>query len=264
MGRRGNAVSAADEWLMEFLTPSQWLNYARGNRLRILMYHSISDTPNDRLAVSPASFAAQMRYLAENHFRVVSLREGCLKLQASASLKRTIVLTFDDGYRDFLTTAVPVLKQRAFPATLFVATNQINRSERFLTTNDLHRVRSIGFTIGSHTMTHPDLTNLDDRTLAHELNESRTLIAESGGTFFSFAYPGGTFTRRERDAVMHAGYDCALIVGGRWGNGSETDRFLLKREPMLATDTLARFKQRVDGFYEFQYLVARARGENIR
>src|SRR5258708_27417760 len=77
-----------------------------------------------------------------------------------------------------------------------------------------------------------------------------------GETFIPFAYPGGTFAQRERDAVKRAGYDCGVIVGGRWGNGPETDRFLLKREPMLASDSLHWFKKRVSGFYEAHYLMA--------
>ena len=85
-----------------------------------------------------------------------------------------------------------------------------------------------------------------------------------GESFIPFAYPGGTFTRRERDAVERAGYNCGVIVGGRWGNGPETDRFLLKREPMLASDSLEWFKKRVNGFYEAHYLMARARGVETR
>ena len=78
------------------------------------------------------------------------------------------------------------------------------------------------------------------------------------------AYPGGTFTPRERAAVEAAGYDCGVIVGGRWGSGPETDPFLLKREPMLASDSSVWFQKRVNGFYEAHYLIARARGIETR
>ena len=245
----------------------------RRNRLRILMYHSISDTPTDRLAVRPAMFAAQMQYLAAHRFQVISLQEACRQLETGDNLRHKIVLTFDDGYRDFLATAAPVLKQHGFAVTLFVVPgwlgktarwSSVDQNRRLLSADELGEVRAMGFALGSHTMTHPDLTALDDAALKRELTESRAAIAALGEAFIPFAYPGGTFTRRERDAVARAGYGCAVIVGGRWGNGRETDRWLLKREPMLASDSLDWFARRVSGFYEWHYLWARARGVETR
>lgn len=245
----------------------------RANRLRILMYHSISGSAHDRLAVAPERFAAEMKLLAEQDFQVISLEEACRRLQSAQDLARTIVLTFDDGHRDFLTRAAPVLQEHRFTATLFVVTGRLGATARWsradktsalLKRDELCELRSQGFTLGSHTVTHADLRTLDEATLERELADSRAAIAGMGETFFPFAYPGGTFTKRERDAVERAGYDCGVIVGGRWGNGPETDRFLLKREPMLASDSLAWFKKRVSGFYEAHYLMARARGVETR
>jgi len=258
---------------LKFLTPNHWPSYVRANRLRILMYHRISESAGDRLAVTPERFVAQMDFLAGHNFEVLSLQEAQRRLSARDELARTVVLTFDDGYRDFLTTAAPILKQHRFPATLFVVTGRLGdkaqwRSEgqagRLLTRDELEELRAQGFSLGSHTVTHADLRKLDDAALEQELVESRAAIAELGETFIPFAYPGGTFSRRERDAVAGAGYDCAVIVGGRWGNGPETDPFLLKREPMLASDSVEWFKKRVNGFYEAHYLMARARGVQTR
>lgn len=258
---------------MGLLNPNRWPDYARANRLRILMYHSISDRPHDRLTVAPKRFAAEMDFLIEQQFRVISLEEACRRLKSGARLERTIVLTFDDGLRDFQTNAAPILIRHGFPATLFVVTGRMGRTSRWnaggrrdplLTRDDLAALRAQGFSVGSHTVSHADLRTLSDAALNRELDESRATIAEMGETFIPFAYPGGTFTQRERDAVERAGYDCAVIVGGRWGNGRETDRFLLKREPMLSSDSVDWFKKRVSGFYEAHYLMARARGVQTR
>jgi len=258
---------------VKLLTPNHWPSYARANRLRILMYHSISSGTQDRLAVAPERFAAEMKLLAEQQFKVISLEEGCRRLASAQDLARTIVLTFDDGLRDFLTTAAPLLRQHRFTATLFVVTGRLGDTARWsskdetsalLTQHELRELQSEGFHLGSHTVTHADLRTLDEAVLDRELADSRAAIAEMGETFFPFAYPGGTFTQRERDAVERAGYDCGVIVGGRWGNGPETDRFLLKRETMLASDSLDWFKKRVGGFYEAHYLMARARGVETR
>jgi len=237
------------------------------------MYHSISSGTRDRHAVAPERFVAEMEFLAEQQFQVVSLEEACRRLSAQKDLGRTIVLTFDDGHRDFLTTAAPILGRHRFTATLFVVTGHLGRTAQWssgdktnvlLTRDELCELKSQGFHLGSHTITHSDLRTLDDATLERELIDSRAAIAELGETFIPFAYPGGTFAERERDAVKRAGYDCGVIVGGRWGNGPETDRFLLKREPMLASDSVEWFKKRVNGFYEAHYLMARARGVQTR
>lgn len=258
---------------MKLLSPNYWPSYVRANRLRILMYHSIAQSNGDRLAVTPDLFARQMQFLADRDFRVVSLEEACGKLGSDGDLARAIVLTFDDGHRDFLTTAAPILEQHRFTATLFVVTGSLggttqwsstDRTSGLLSRDELRELRSHGFHLGSHTVTHTDLRTLDEAKLAQELADSRSAIAELGETFIPFAYPGGTFTPRERDAVERGGYDCGVIVGGRWGNGPETDRFLLKREPMLASDSLDWFKKRVNGFYEAHYLMARARGVETR
>lgn len=221
----------------------------------------------------PSLFVAEMEFLARGGYQVISLRQACSLLSSSADLRRKIVLTFDDGYLDFLTTAAPVLKEHGFAATVFILAADCRdgaqhpewRPQASLLNHDqIKQVAAMGFSLGSHTLTHSDLTALDVNSLNRELCESRAAIEALGETFFAFAYPGGRFTRRERNAVERAGYDCAVIVGGRWGNGKETDRFLLRREPMLASDTYDRFKQRVNGYYEWHYLFARARGIKTR
>lgn len=247
--------------------------YLQRNRLRILMYHSISHSANDPLAVHPRMFARQMQYLAQHGFEVISLRDALSLLMRNANLRRKIVLTFDDGYHDFLTTAAPVLCQRRFPATLFLVTGRAgdtstwssyDQNRPLLSAGEIEQVQAMGFALGSHTVTHADLTTLDDTELACELSESHAAIEALGEGAMPFAYPGGRFTQRERDAVAQAGYSCAVIVGGRWGNGRETDRFQLKREPMLASDSLSWFAHRVNGYYELHYLWARARGIQTR
>ncbi|MBI5303622.1 MAG: polysaccharide deacetylase family protein [Chloroflexi bacterium] len=249
-----------------------WSWLAR-RRLRILMYHSISDAPRDRWAVCPEMFAAQMQYLSESRYHVIPLAEAVRLLRTNGDLHRKIVLTFDDGLRDFLTNAAPILRNHNYPATLFIVTgysgktaqwSSVDKTQRLLSADELCAIKAMGFVLGSHTVTHPDLTSLDDTGLERELFESRDQIASFGETFIPFAYPGGAFTRRERDAVERAGYDCAVIVGGRWGNGSETDCYLLRREPMMASDTLSWFTRRVCGFYEWYYLWAQVRGIQTR
>src|SRR5437773_12074408 len=97
--------------------PRMVLDRATGNRLRILMFHSIADNAGDPHALAPARFRALLARLA-GQYRIVSLAEGAERLRGGKSLQRRLVLTFDDGYRDFLTNALPVLQELRLSATL--------------------------------------------------------------------------------------------------------------------------------------------------
>lgn len=254
---------------MDALKLRYWPAYAAKNRLRILMYHSISDTAQDSLAVSPERFASEMKYLHDRRFEVITLQNACRRLETGRNLRRTIVLTFDDGYRDFLATAVPILVRYQFPATLFAVVGQGQSGlpfgpEPLLSEREVRKVCSLGFEIGSHTLTHAELTKLEPEALSRELSRSHEALAELAGEFLPLAYPGGKFSDEVCLAADRAGYSCAVIVGGRWGNGPETDRFRLRREPMLASDSLEWFKKRVNGYYEAHYFGARMRGYSTR
>src|SRR5882724_221027 len=104
------------------------------SRVPILMYHSISDNlfgmshPYFHINTSPEIFAKQMRWLRSAGYRTISLDEALNGLQARADLAKSVVLTFDDGYRDFYTEALPILKQHGFTATLFLLSDRIGNS----------------------------------------------------------------------------------------------------------------------------------------
>ncbi len=215
-----------------------------------------------------------MQFLAERGYDVISLERACELLGAQkGDVRRKIVLTFDDGYRDFIAAAAPVLQRLGFTATLFVVFGRLGGTALWsspapdrplLSPDDLRLVTAMGFALGSHTMTHADLTALSNGALEREVIASREALAAAGQRFAAFAYPGGRFAAREVAAVERGGYDCAVIVGGRWGNGPETDRWRLKREPVLTADSLEWFGRRVGGYYEWHYLWARARGVQTR
>ncbi len=242
------------------LSPYQWFSYLTRNRLRILMYHSLSDDPGDLISVTPARFQEEMALLAARGYRGVSLSQAIAALERGAPVKKLVALTFDDGFRDFCSDALPVLGQYGFQATLFVVAGLVGQTSRWssfrqdrplLGWDELRAVVQHGHEIGSHTLSHPDLRALSPELLWRELRESKSLLEDRLQTHVTaFAYPGGTFGAREVLAVGEAGYCTAVIVGGRWGNGRETPRLRLKREKMLRRDTLTDFWRKVSGFYE--------------
>jgi len=241
-------------------TPYQWHSYLTRNRLRILMYHSISADPLDPLAVPPEVFAEQMAFLSEKGFRVVSLSEALDRLARRRNLRGTVCVTFDDGFADFVSAALPVLQRYNFPATLFIVAGEVGgrsgwssycRDRPLMDWSDLRTLTDLRYEIGSHTLHHPDLMALEPNQLVAEIANSKAMLEDGlGVAVTAFAYPGGTFGTREVAAIRRAGYRCAVKVGGRWGNGYETDHFRLKREKILRQDNLSQFSRKVSGYCE--------------
>lgn len=137
----------------------------------------------------------------------------------TASARGLIGLTFDDGYEDFLDTALPVLKRFGFSATVFAVAGRLgeensweHRGEptprlRLLDAEGIREVSRQGMEVGSHTMSHPRLSGLDAGTLDTELNESRRVLGVILGTpVEGFCYPYGNLDGAAVQAVRRAGY----------------------------------------------------------
>lgn len=202
----------------------------------VLMYHSIgrgAGPPFRRFVVDPGEFAAQMDYLAEGGYRPVTAA-GLVahRLESRPLPERPVVLTFDDGFTDFVTAAMPVLRAHGFPATLFVPTGYAGSTARFLrgcgeehrgvlSWADLRGLAAEGIEVASHSHTHPQLDRVPPTVIRDEVLRSRCLLEDNlsrpvGG----FAYPFGYWNRAARSALATAGfrYGCAvaeLAVGTR-------------------------------------------------
>jgi peptidoglycan/xylan/chitin deacetylase (PgdA/CDA1 family) len=207
-----------------FLTPLTALHQAVRPGIRILMYHRVATQPvGDQLTVAPALFARQMEILARS-CRVVSLDQAVAEL-GQERVRPAVAITFDDGYRDFLTQALPVLRRLGLPAAIFVTTrfsDQTAAHPRYPRTDDrLHldwsELRELAaspdVTIGSHTLSHPFLPDLDHDASGREIAESRTLLQERLDLPVDFfCYPSGGHGPRELDHVAKAGYRAAVTV----------------------------------------------------
>jgi peptidoglycan/xylan/chitin deacetylase (PgdA/CDA1 family) len=209
-----------------------------GNRLHILMYHSISENTRDPHAISQAEFKRQMVSLQTLH--IVSLAEGLRLLKEKCSLKNTLVITFDDALMDFYTNALPILKEVGYPVTMFVPTGLVGKSANWdsydkskplMTWGQLEECQQWNVTFGSHTLNHVRLTECSDETLMEELQKSlQTLQNRLKAVTPALAYPGGYHNTRVRQVANAAGYLCALGASSRWGNGPESDLFQLRRQ----------------------------------
>jgi peptidoglycan/xylan/chitin deacetylase (PgdA/CDA1 family) len=186
------------------------------------MYHSVGEIDDDPplLTVTPERLDAQLAALRVQGLTGMSMRD----LHAAGG--RGVGLTFDDGYADFLSAAVPVLRARGATATVFCLAGRLGghndwdhdgRRKRLMTADELRAAEAEGMEVASHGMRHRRLTELDDAELATETTASRTVLADVlGHEVTGFAYPYGLLDSRVAAAVARAGYryGCAVTLAG--------------------------------------------------
>ena len=224
--------------------------------LRILYYHRISDE-RDALAVTPAAFGRQMNALAASGQRVVDLYEiDDLALETDEA---AIALTFDDGYRDVLEHALPVLREHGFPSTVFVVPGAMAGVATFswygagampplAGWDELRAEERAGFVhFEPHTMTHPVLTTISLEHARSEIAESKQVVEEElGRPARVFCYPGGYYSPREVDLVRECGYRAAVTC--EFGaNAAPFAHNELRRTIVERSDPLWLFRARLAG-----------------
>lgn len=229
----------------------------------ILMYHAVTDAPTERcrpLAVRPHDFADQLAYLRDQGFtaltasQLADLRRGG---DARAMPERPVVLTFDDGYADFHTAALPALQRYGFTATLFVATDWLAGGAGsagsqaapgpMLTWSQVEEVAAAGIEIGGHTHTHPQLDQLPEAAVRSEVTDSKKLLEDRvQQPVASLAYPYGYSDARVRQVVRETGYISAWAVSNVLPR-PDHDPFALPRLTMNHATTPEQFRDVVHG-----------------
>ncbi|MEU6252200.1 polysaccharide deacetylase family protein [Streptomyces sp. NPDC047043] len=231
----------------------------RGPAVWVAMYHSVSDCPEDpyNVTVTPACLDRQLGWMSDRGLRGVSMRE-LLAARARGTERGLVGLTFDDGYADFISCALPVLYRWGFTATVFVLPGRLGGENGWeplgprkplLDVAGIHRAAAAGMEIASHGLTHLDLTKVTDEVLHSEVTDSRHLLAAiTGGDIDGFCYPYGYLDERVAAAVRLAGYRYACsITPGPEGCGD----FALPRIHVGMADTPARLalKRRLARLY---------------
>lgn len=192
-------------------------------RVPILMYHYIRINPdaNDRLgfalSVTPADFAAQMDWLAASGYHPITFRELNAYLNGTAGLPgKPVILTFDDGYEDFFTAALPVLLSHDFKAVAYVVSGFVDQPG-YMTGAQIRKADRAGIEIGSHTVSHVDLTKQSAGALGFQVTASKQALEQLlGHPVLSFCYPSGKFNGAVVAAVQAAGYRDATTT--QWGS----------------------------------------------
>lgn len=218
------------------------------HRLRVLMYHKVNDLPGNPLSVPVGLFDEQMAQLHELGFTVVGLDDVLAYYGDGAELpERSVLITFDDGYRDNLEHAAPVLERHGYPAVLFVPIAYLDdrlplpHEERLaargivnstLDWGELAELEAAGVRIESHGISHRPLADLALDEAAREIVLSKLRLEDRlGRQVRSFAYVKGSeahYKPVHLSLLRQAGYDVAFTsVSG--SNARGTDPLRLHR-----------------------------------
>lgn len=275
-----------------------------GIHVPILMYHSISDEPESGhpyywINTSPKLFYEHMKFLKFNNYKVISLTEAaniiskpnypnnsinrinsCNPIDSSnrTNPSNLVVLTFDDGYHDFYTSAWPILLEFGFTATVFLPTAFVddpshpfpvgsyrllafqphgNQSRPCLSWQEVRELHSQGVCFGSHTVTHPQLHGMPWHEIKMELVDSKKALEDQLGIHvedfsYPYAYPEADrpFCRRLAQALRECGYaHCVTTRIGSYARGE--DVLSLKRLPISDADDLSLFRAKLEGCYDW-------------
>ena len=190
-----------------------WIN------VPILTYHYIRVNPDryDRLgfalSVTPWDFAAQMDWLKDSGYHPITAADLHAFLAGVRGLpSKPVILTFDDGYADFYTTALPILRAHDFRATAYVVSGFVGRPG-YMTAAQVVEADRSGIEIGSHTVNHPNLTNLSYGSVRSQLIDSKQFLERLlGHPVTSFCYPSGKVNSMVAWQVADAGYDDATTT----------------------------------------------------
>ena len=248
-------------------------NPTETNLLPIMMYHRVAPDGlpvTDRYRVTPAALEAQLRYLRDGGFYSVGLEEWGRAMRTHRPLPgRAVCLTFDDGYRDFLTHAWPLLKRYGFTATMFIVAGEVGRWNRWdrayrkpsplMTWKEIRRLRNEGLEIGSHTVTHRPLVSLEACEIVQEAARSRAVLQrELGGPIRAIAYPYGISDEVVEHLVGACGYLYGLTAIDRTAELVERPLSLPRLE-VRGTDTLQDFVKKLGTYQATRQNVADAR-----
>jgi peptidoglycan/xylan/chitin deacetylase (PgdA/CDA1 family) len=225
----------------------------------ILMYHSVDNYEHDPhlVTVTPERFERQLRWLQARRLRGVSVRE-LLEAHAKGRTRGLVGLTFDDGYADFATRAVPALIRFGFTATVFMVAGHVGAFNSWdsgppkplMTENQLRAVADFGMEVASHGVRHLSFPEASTEAVQDELQHSRLILEDIvQRPVTGFAYPYGDVSPRDPSEVKLAGYDYACSI-----RPGEPSRYALARTYIGERDRSLRLRAKVVR-HELQWLV---------
>lgn len=230
--------------------------------LVILAYHKVEPVCSTKISVTLRNFETQMEYLLSNRWQCLTLNELHNRYLRNGLVpeQRSFILTFDDGYEDNYTFAFPVLRSLGLRATVFLISQYVGQvvedgsisesshPDRFLHWEQIQEMQEYGIEFGSHTLTHPLLTEVPLETAYQEMIESKSYLqSKLGRPVISFCYPKGAVNEALTRCVRQAGYKLAVVTPPRPGIAESL--YALHRVGVYSGDTGWRFKFKVSPYF---------------
>ena len=227
-----------------------WLFEREANGVPILVYHRVNDTDKNPTTLTVADFEAQIKYLVDDGYHVISPDDLLDAWEQDKPLpSKPIVLTFDDGHADIYNNVFPILQKYNVRATVFIVTDHIGMAD-YLTWDMARALQAGGFVdIESHTMSHKDLSTLKGDKLWNEIYGSKQAIEWALKKPAKFiAYPNGNYTVDAEETSKEVHFRAGFIEDyGLAGN--DNNPYILTRIPVVGSNsnTLLRFQMRLKG-----------------
>ncbi|MBU3180179.1 polysaccharide deacetylase family protein [Clostridium psychrophilum] len=217
-----------------------------GRSIPVLSYHSINYDKNNPICISVEKFKEQMKYLKNNGYYTITLTNLYGYLMNNIPIpKKSVVITFDDGYENNYTAMFPVLKKYNFRATIFVITSFIDKNHTFMTSKQLLEMDKYGVDIESHTVHHDNLAMISNNKQLKTLIQSKQYLEKILNKPINFfAYPYGGYNKSAIEALKKAGYKMAFTTEGGWSS-KHNGVFSLHRVWVGHLDSMKVFKNKI-------------------
>ncbi|HJR80576.1 MAG TPA: polysaccharide deacetylase family protein [Anaerolineales bacterium] len=207
----------------------------------ILLYHHVGVPQSDNVYyVTPFAFEQQMNLLHEWGYRTISVELLVTAIKQGTELpSKPVIISFDDGSETVYATALPILQKYNFTGTAYIVHNYIGLPG-YMNADQIRALYAAGWEIGSHSLSHPDLTERTDRQRQEIVESRRKLQALLGVPVLSFSYPFGAYDEESVHYAHFAGYIAALGLGNETLQGNK-NLFYLYRQAVNGTDDLRTF-----------------------
>lgn len=218
----------------------------------VLSYHNFSESKGDKMTVTASAFEAQMQFLKDNGYRVITMDQLFDFLDFKAQIpQKAVVITIDDGWRSTYELAFPILRKYGYPATLFVYTDLITGAKKTLNWDLIAEMSKSGIDIQCHTRTHRNLTLLNEKesfkdyydAVDRELTESARVIKERLNKDVKYlAYPYGASNHLVVSLLKKYGFRGAFTIK-RGGNPFFSNNYTLNRSMVYGDLDLTQFEK---------------------
>jgi len=229
------SVKMHKKLIYRILGNSDILRYLNSDKLTILTYHRVLEKGDGKMSISIENFEKQMKYISKN-YKVISFKD----LLENKLKKNSIIITFDDGYKDVLQNAYPILKKYSLKATLFLTTDFLNgkipwwenENNLFMNWND---VKKLDLEIGAHSISHPRLSQCSLKEIKKEVSKEE-IEKKLGREVYVFSYPHGTRNDINENVINAVKENYKLAVSNIFGLNKKLNKYCLKRINVFYND----------------------------